>query len=341
MADELLSQDEISALLDAAKTGEIDEHLDDEETPAKKSNQKKIRKYDFRGPGRIATGHRLSMQFMHGKLARNLGSALSAVIRTLTEVECYSVEQLTYSDFLMSVSEPSCLVRISMEPLKGSAVMEVSPQLLFPVLERLLGGTGHGQTVSNRAITEIEKIIIKQLLDIITDELSNVWSTAVPDIKARVERIETDPQYVQVVSAEETIMLVVFDVRFAQASGMVSLCFPFPMVERALAGVRLEQQFFAGDNGEEEYRPLIERRVTRTEVWVRARFAPAKIPVRDVLSLKVGDTLKLDVAVSNSQIRDKLELRVGGKLRFMGQLGRWDRRRAVKVTDIVEPDEYE
>ncbi len=340
MADELLSQDEISALLDAAKSGEIEEHLDSDE-PEGINSQIQIRKYDFRGPGRIATSHRVSMQLLHGQLARNLGSAFSTVIRTLTEVECYSVEQLKYSDFLMSVSEPSCLVVLTMSPLKGLAVMEISPQLLFPVLERLLGGSGQGQAISNRAITEIEKIIIGQLLEIITEGLSEVWSKAVPDIKVQVERIETDPQYVQVVSSNETIMLVVFDVRFSQASGMISLCFPFPMVERALAGALIEQQFFANERSGGEYRPLIERGVSRTEVDVRARFAPTVVPIRDIISLKEGDVLALDVQVVGNQIVDKLQIKVGGKLRFMGKLGRCGKRRAVKITNVVEPDDYE
>jgi flagellar motor switch protein FliM len=332
--EKLLSQEEIDALLDAVSSRKVDEVR---QTPQGKA--KSVKLYDFTRPGKVSKDYTRSLHILHRHFARVYSSSLSSLLRTLVEIECTQVEQLTYGDFLMSLSEMSCLVIFSMDPLKGVAVMEIGPQLIFPMVDRLLGGTGMSSIKAHR-MTEIEKSIIERAVDAGLEALHEIWGYVSGDIKVNLQRIETDPQYVQVMASADTVMLVVFDVKFGQTIGMMSICYPFAMIEPALLNARPEQWLFNYQReGDEEYTPEIRRKVEKADIVVKAHFPPSKISMKDLLELKVGDIIKLDIKVKNGKPVDPVIVDVGGRKRFLAKPGRVGKKKAVKIIGVLTDED--
>ncbi|RKY04215.1 flagellar motor switch protein FliM [Candidatus Poribacteria bacterium] len=332
--DRVLSQEEIDALLEMVSKGEFGPR----ETQGDKVRE--VRLYDFTRPGRVSKDYIRSLQMLHRHFARVFSSSLSSLLRTLVDVECTQVEQLTYGDFLMSISEMSCLAIFSMEPLKGVAVMEISPQLVFPIIDRLLGGTGANTPAKMRKISEIEKAIIERAIESAMESLQEAWQYIVEDVKVKLERIETDPQYVQIVPSSDTVMLVIFEAKFNQAVGVMSICYPFTMIEPSLSSARPERWMFnyeAEANG--RYVSEIRQKVEKTEIPVRVYFPPSKITLGDLLQLKEGDIIKTEVRVKEGKLIDPVIIEVGGKKRFWGKPGRVGRRKAVKIIGVIPEDE--
>ncbi|MCZ6675931.1 MAG: flagellar motor switch protein FliM [Candidatus Poribacteria bacterium] len=339
--EQVLSQDEVNALLDAVNTGDIDPAVDSPAAKQPAIPSRRYKKYDFSGPGIISKDHTRAMNMLHQQFVRRFSTSLSSLMRTLADVECDTVEQLTYSDFIMSLSDPSCLCKLSMHPLRGSVVMEISPDLVFPTIERLLGGRG-SQSVPRRAMTEIEKEIMKQLIELIIRDLGTIWQRAKEDIRFELEGIETEPDYVQIVSPSDTVMLVILSVKFPPVTGMISICYPFTMIELAFSEARSDEWLFAADGTatgkEQEYRPRIQQNIDRMHVLLRAVFPATKIPLRELVKLEVGHVLELDVRVQNRKIIDPIIVEVAHKPRLIGKWGRSGRRHAVKIISAIDED---
>ena len=176
----------------------------------------------------------IKLAILHHQFAGKFTQCLSSRLEILTEVGVIAVDQMAYSDYLMSLSEPSCLCVLSVKPLPGNVVMEISPQLVFSIIDILHGGTGNPQ-MRNRRLTKFEKSGIEHnLIDGILETLQGTWEKVVGDIEIRLEQFEFEPRYVQVIPSTDTIMVVMLQVGFGQVSGLMSLCYPTAMVERAL-----------------------------------------------------------------------------------------------------------
>ena len=209
------------------------------------------------------------------------------------------------------------------------------------MIEKFLGGQGGG-AFPRRPMTEIEKEIMKQMVNLMIRDLSATWQNAKADIQFRLDAIETEPDYVQIVSPSDTIMLVVLSVKFPPVTGMISICYPVTTVELALSETGSDEWLFSStstDGGkDEEYRPRIEQNVDKTHVAVRVVFPSTKVPIRELIKLEVGHALELDVRVENRKIIDPVIVEIARKPRLLAKWGRSGRRRAVKVISVVDED---
>lgn len=341
MPEEILSQDEINALLDAVTQGDEVETEDDETENIQLPTEdiqlpKNYKTYDFK-QRKVSKDLEKTMLMLHNHFARQFSSSLSSLLRMLTEVECSAVDQMAYADYLMSLSEPSCLSILSMEPLQGNAVMEISPNLVFPTIERLLGGPGNPMDQRNRVLSKFEESIMEfTLIDKIIETLQEIWSNIVEDITINVEQLEKEPQYVQVVSSSDTVMVVMFQVGFGQVSGLMSLCFPTTMVEPVLGSMASEQTFF--DKGtDNKDKVVLEKYLRKTDVTVRALLPTTSVSIKKLLTLQKGDSLML--SITTKDIEDGIIVEVEGSPRYYGQLGRTGKNKAVRITDIIKEDE--
>jgi len=340
LQEEILSQNEINALLDAVTQGEVNveqsvDEAEDIQIP------KEYKAYDFK-QRKVSKDLEKTMHMLHNHFARQFSSSLSSLLRMLTEVECSAVDQMAYADYLMSLSEPSCLSILSMEPLQGNAVMEVSPNIVFPTIERLLGGPGspmaQGNTMArNRELSKLEENMIENtLIEKILDTLQEVWANVVEDITITMEQLEKEPQYVQVVSSTDTVMVVMFQVGFGQVSGLMSLCFPTTMVEPVLGNMASEQTFF-DKNADNKDKVLLESYLRRTDVTIRALLPATPVSIKKLLTLQREDSLMLSMTAKD--IKDKIIVEVKGKPKYYGQLGRIGKKKAVRITGIIKEDE--
>lgn len=331
---DILSQEEVDALLSAVSSGEVHSDVAPESKsvgalPPLPEVRKSVALYDFKRPDRVSKDQMRTLQNMHEGYARLLATTLTSMLRTLVEIELVSVDQLTYQEVIMSISSPSCIYIFQMEPLESSAIFEVNPNLIFIMLDRLFGGQGRGID-ANRELTDIERSVINKIIERALGDLKEVWEN-IGIFSPKIESYETNPQFVQVAPPGETVILISLEVRMRNGSGLMSLCFPFILLESVMEKLSGESWISAQKTTTQETRRLVEKELGSTRAQVRCEIGETKLSVRDFLQLGVGDVLVLDKLASSD-----LVLFVEDRPKFLGKPGVVGRSKSVQITAIID-----
>ena len=342
--NKILSQDEVNALLNSINSPvEGDTQADPLVTSSVLSSRpsggaiatnkgagstqygmnKKVAIYNFRRPDRVPKALLRSLQFLHDKFCSNVSSSLSAYLRAITEVTLLSVEQTTYAEFLLSLSDPTYYSAISINPLDGMAALEMNLELVFPIIDRLLGGVGSVLKL-NRNITEIEKNIIQGVVKLITTNLAETWKP-VSVIEFTFRASETRPQLLHVAAANEVVILIIFEVKIGETRGTMHLCLPFAGLEPISGKFEQEINIRGRSNVKEEKSRLL-KTLLKMPVPVSAELAGGMVTVKDLLTLQSQDILKLDRIPS-----DRVIVHVGGIPHFPSMGVIWKDHKAVKI----------
>ena len=314
----ILSQEEVDALLKShtnpagkgAGPGGTDSGTS--RGAAKKAQiQRKVTLYNFRRPDRVSREQMRSLHFMHDRFARNFSSSLSAYLRTITEVNLVSVEQLSYQEFLLSVPDPTCFNAISIKPLEGALALEVNPTLVFPIIDKMLGGPGE-PIKQLRTMTDIEQSIFDGVLKLVLEDLREAWRGIV-DLDFRIQARETSPQLIQIVAPNEVVQLVVFEVKMGPVTGMINLAIPSIILEPI--SNKFDQEMFTGykkSSSFEEAR-LLMASLKRCPMEAAAEIHGTSLSMEEMLQLKPGDLIPL-----TKRFDAELDLCVDGIPRFKG-----------------------
>lgn len=325
---DILSQSEIDELLRSLTSGELS--LEEIQKPKQERN---IRVYDFKRPSKFAKDHLRTLQIIFENYSRIVTTFLSGYLRTVVQMDVISVEQLTYYEFSNSLSNPVVMGIVNFAPLKGSIVFEMSPEIAFAMIDRVLGGFGKGID-KIRTFTEIELALIERLLQQLINYFQEAWENIV-NLRPRLEKIETNPQFTQIVSPNETVALVTIDMKVGEVEGMVNICLPHMVIEPIMP--RLSTKYWFSTSAKEtseETKEYLQRKIERTKVTIRAILGRTKITVKEFLELQVGDVIRLD-----RRKNQEIEVLVGDKIKFYGVPGRKEGRLAIKVTRVEKEDE--
>ncbi|GIP52244.1 MULTISPECIES: flagellar motor switch protein FliM [Paenibacillus] len=321
---DVLSQNEIDALLAALSSGEMDaEELKKEET------QKKIRAYDFKRAVRFSKDHIRSLTRIHENFARFLTTYFSAQLRTFVQINVVQVEQLPYDEFIRSIPKMTILNIFEAEPLEGRMVLEVHPNVAFAMLDRLLGGIGTSPSKIG-SLTEIETIIMERIFSRAFESLQEAWKTVI-DINPRMEALETNPQFMQIVSPNETIALISLSTKIGDTSGMINLCIPHVVIEPIMPKLSVHHWFVSQKKSRvPEEVDALRHRVHKAKLPIVAELGESQITVQEFLELSVGDVISL-----NKPVQEGLSIRVGDRLKYIGSPGTLKDRVAVQIDEIV------
>ncbi len=315
MIEDALSQEEIDRLF--RQHGGVATHG----SPAQVASR-----YDFRRPDRIPKDQLRSVHLVHDFLARNLASSLGAYLRAYVTVNLVSVEQLSFGEFLGYLPTPTCIANVAVRPLEGNAVLEINPSLVMPILDIVLGGSGKDLPDESRELTEIELNIMQAIFRIILNDLREAWA-ANGDLSFEVEDTETQPQLLQILSPNEAVVGIGFEVTVADARGMMNFGVPSVMVK--MSGQRLEQQWsIRRRSTADDERKRIGAIVRRAPVDVSGAVRGGAVRMSDVLDLQVGDVLSLA-----SPIDKPIDVNVSGVRKFAGEVvasGGW---KAIRLVD--------
>lgn len=333
--NEVLSQDEIDQLLTAISSGDTDT---DDYKPV--NSAKKIKMYDFKRPDKFSKEQLRTVSIMHETFARLTTTSLSAQLRSFVTVHVASVEQITYEEFIRSIPNPTTLAVINMDPLKGNAVLEIDPAITFCMIDRLFGGRGLTSGNKNRDLTDIEQEVMEGVIVRILANIREAW-TQVIDLRPRFAQIETNPQFAQIVPPTEMVVLITLETKVGEEEGMMNFCIPYLVLEPIVS--KLSSQYWFSSvrkNSTTQYLETIKQQLTSVNMDVVADFGSINLPIRDVLSLRVGDVIRL----SNIKVGDPLSLSVGNEKKFYCQPGVVGKKMAVQITgkvENVESDEFE
>ena len=330
----MLDQNEIDALLTAVDSG--NEAEDDQQDQMIFSRNRKdldhveIREYDFKRPERVSKDQMMALETLHEAFARNFGASLSGFLRTIVEVRVAACEQMTYGEFVSGLPNPTSYNLIQPDDLEGQMCLEVSPLIIYPIIDRLLGGNNQDLFIPQRPMTTIEQRLISNVLRRGLDALSEAWES-VRKLEFEIVAHESNPQLVQIVPPNEVVLVIGLEVRMASRAGTMNLCIPYNVIEPVMEELS-SQSWFAvcrseSDTTSEE---RISRNLDQTGVEFTAILAQTTITLRDLSEMKVGDLI-----VTAKSADDPALIMIGQESKFLGQVGQHHGNRAIKIDRAV------
>jgi flagellar motor switch protein FliM len=218
-----------------------------------------------------------------------------------------------------------------MEPLEGSAIMEVSPSLVFFIIDRLFGGQGR-PSEQNRELTLIEQNVMTRIVERGLSDLKDVWEH-IGVFSPKIEAYETNPQFVQIAPPGETVILISLEVRMQNASGLMSLCFPYILLESVINTLSGESWMAMQSTVTPETRTLLEKELQSIALPLSVLVGQTKLSIRDLLQLQHGDVLCLE-----KHKDDDLLIQIGNKTKMAGKSGLIGRKKAVRISKILEKE---
>ena len=289
---------------------------------------KRAQVYDFRRPDRIAKDQLRAIHLLHENFGRNLASSLSAYLRAYVAVNLVSVEQLSFSEFTQCLPSPTSAVALGLAPYDGSAVLELNPSLVFPVLEMLLGGSGKSATKITREVTEIEQVILESLLRFILHDLRTSWEV-VAKMEFSIESHETEPQLLQILAPSEAVVAISMEVRIGDISGMMNIGIPSIIVK--MLRNKFDQQWTVRKT---EATSLEHQRflnlMRSAKIHVDTRLEGQTLKVEQLLDLKEGDVLAFDHPLAKP-----FEVSLNGVRKYRGEIVSAGRKRAMEIRELV------
>jgi flagellar motor switch protein FliM len=325
---EILSQAEIDDLLNALKSGTADDPKDDEE-----DEKSKIRVYDFRTANRFTNDQIRSLGIVFQSYSQLLTNKVTSVLRVPCECELLSVEEMGYNEFNNSLPSPVILAVYTAHPMEGKQVMQVSPEVAYMLINRLLGGLVESKE-SSKQFTEIEQALISRFLDKLMPVNDEAWEK-VTSVRTRLDRLETDPQFAQVTGLTDAVAVGTLNLRIGGDEGLISLCLPQTSIEGIADKLTTKSMFTFGGVSEhvrnEQQALAVSEKVGRALVSMVAHFKDTPATVADIMNLQVGDVIRLE-----HRVTEPVLMKIQHIPKFEGKIGTSGVRYAIKITDIVE-----
>jgi flagellar motor switch protein FliM len=329
MSGDVLSQAEVESLLTAMDARETDVIAD--AASSRIRHRDKISPYDFKRPERVGKEQMRSLQTMHEGFGRNFGASLSALLRTIVELKLTSVDQLTYSEFVFSLENPTCFNLINASPLEGQLILDINLSLLFPIIDRLLGGGADTGTTIRRPLTEIELRLVSRITDLFCKEMKHAWGNVL-DIDLSIDRVESNPQLVQIVPPNEVVVLISFELSLGESRGMMNLCIPFNSIERISTRLSSNSWVTYGKKtATTENIQRISNQLSDAVVEVVVDLAETNISTSDLIGLRVGD-----IIATEKDVARPLVVSIEGRPKFHAQPGAFKGRKAIQITGMAQ-----
>lgn len=323
---EVLSQSEIDNLLKALSSGELD--VDE----MKNNDEKQVKNYDFARPSKFSKEHLRTLEIIFEHFGRLLATNLPAYLRKSVSVDVVNSEVVIYSEFSNALSNPVLLGVVGLQPLTGNLIMEMASNLGFAIVDRLLGGMGNSLD-KERDFSEIELSILERIFSICVNLLQEPWENVVK-VSPRLERIETNSQFAQIISPSETIAIVTINLKIGDVEGLMNICLPYTTLEPVMD--KLNTKYWFANMQEKDsnsYEDAIEAVIAKAMIPVKAVLGNSKINVQDFVNLQVGDIIRID-----KRVDQELDIYVGNIKKFMALPGYYDDKYAIRVTEVLREE---
>lgn len=324
---DVLSQNEIDNLLQALSSGELDAE------EIKDSDEKQIKNYDFARPAKFSKEHLRTLEIIFEHYGRLLSTNLPVYLRKAIQVEVMNSEAVSYSEFSNALSNPVLLGIINFAPLKGNIILEIASNLGYAMVDRMLGGEGE-PLEKTREFSEIELLIIGRILTVCVNLLHEPWENVV-DIHPRLERIETNSQFAQIISPSEMIAIVTINIKIGDVEGLMNVCLPYLTLEDIMDKLNTKYWYSTmQDKDEQQYVDAIETLISKAPIPMKAVLGNSTISVSDFSGLQVGDIIRLD-----TKVNQELDVFVGNIKKFTALPGSSGDKYAVRITSVIREEQ--
>ena len=324
---DVLSQNEIDNLLQALSSGELDAE------EIKDSDEKQIKNYDFARPAKFSKEHLRTLEIIFEHYGRLLSTNLPVYLRKAIQVEVMNSEAVSYSEFSNALSNPVLLGIINFAPLKGNIILEIASNLGYAMVDRMLGGEGE-PLEKTRDFSEFELLIIERILTVCVNLLHEPWENVV-DIHPRLERIETNSQFAQIISPSEMIAIVTINIKIGDVEGLMNVCLPYLTLEDIMDKLNTKYWYSTmQDKDEQQYVDAIETLISKAPIPMKAVLGNSTISVSDFSGLQVGDIIRLD-----TKVNQELDVFVGNIKKFTALPGSSGDKYAVRITSVIREEQ--
>ena len=321
------SQNEIDNLLQALSSGELD--VED----MKESAEKQVKNYDFKRPAKFSKEHLRTLEIIFEHYGRLLSTNLPVYLRKNVQISVASSETVTFSEFTNALSNPVILGVINFNPLPGNIVIELQTNLGYAMIDRMLGGAGQPLD-KNRDFSEIEISILDKIMVMCMTLMREPWKNVV-DLDPFMERIESNPQFAQIIAPNEMIAIVTLNVKIGDVEGFMNVCLPFITLESIMDKLNTKYWFSTMQEvSDETYQEYIEAMIKRVDIPLKAVLGKSVISVMDFSTLQVGDIIRLD-----NRVDDELEVYVGNLKKFTALPGVNKENYAIRITSVFREEE--
>lgn len=324
---DILSQSEIDNLLKQLSEGDLDvDQIQGED-------EKQVKNYDFSRPTKFSKEHLRTLEIIFEHYSRLISTNLPVYLRKNVQVSVASSETVTFSEFSNALSNPSVLGIVNFAPLNGNIIIEIATNLCYTMLDRMLGGSGQPLEKS-RDFSDIELTILQKLLVMFTQLMREPWKNVV-EISPVLSRLETNPQFAQVIAPSDMIAIVTLNMKIGDVEGMVNICLPFFTLEDVMDKLNTKYWFSTmQENHDEHYEEYIESMIRRVDIPIKAVLGRSNISVNDFLNLQVGDCIRLD-----SRVDTDMNVYVGNIKKFTALPGTDRDSYAVQITSVIREEE--
>ena len=324
---EVLSQNEIDNLLAAYSAGELDVDQMQE------NKEKQVKNYDFSRPTKFSKEHLRTLEIIFEHYSRLISTNLPVYLRKNVQVTVASSETVTFNEFTNALSNPVILGIIDFAPLNGNIILDLATNLGYAMLDRMLGGSGV-PLEKNRDFSEIELTIIQKILVMFTQLLREPWKNVV-DISPVLSRLETNPQFAQVIAPNDMIAIVTLNMKIGDVEGFMNVCLPFFTLEEIMDKLNTKYWFSTmQENRSENYEEYIESLIRKVDIPIRAVLGRSTISVNDFVGLQVGDCIRLETKVD-----EDMDIYVGNIRKFTALPGTEKESYAVQITSVVREED--
>ncbi len=335
MAD-VLSQSEVESLLAALESGSGPGGAGPAGMPATGRHHddfsSEVSVYDFKRPERVSKDQMRAFQALHEGFSRELGAAISGMLRAIVEVKLISVDQLTYSEFVFSLENPTCYILMHSETLDGHFILDLNPSIIFPIVDRMLGGgSDQNPNVPRRPLTEIEIRIVSRITDLVVTGLQKAWHNIV-DLNLVVTQTESNPRLVQIVPPNEVVVLISFELTLGEMRGIMNLCIPFNSVESVATKLAANSWSSYTKKTPDLLQSLnLESGVSRAEVELVVHLAETRIKLGELANLAVGD-----IIMTETEKNQPFKVLIEGSPKFEAFPGQYRGYKAIRIGNMIE-----
>jgi flagellar motor switch protein FliM len=315
---DLLSPDEMSALLP--------------ETPANndKDSARKRRAvpYNFRRPDRLSKEQVSSLYLLHDLFAHNLSSSLPLFLRSVSEANLISVEQQSYGDYIRGLSDPTTIFTVAANSLRGVFIVEINASIAFPVIDRMLGGEGQGLN-EPRGATDLELMVLEGFVGVIAENYREAWKAYV-EFETEIIGRETRPQLLQIVSPNEIVATVVYQIQIGESTGMMSICLPVAMLESVIDKFT-RSSYSSGEPTAPEATNSLLKTLSTIRFPIECELEKILVSVSELMALSVGHILR-----TNHNVERPMNISIADSVKFVGKLAALDNKVVVRISETRE-----
>ncbi len=324
---DVLSQNEIDSLLAALSSGELD--VDE----IKENSEKQVKDYDFARPSKFSKEHLRTLEIIFENYGRLLSTNLPAYLRRSVQIEVMNSEAVTYQEFTNALSNPVLLGIVNFAPLQGSIIIEMATNLGYAMVDRMLGGKGEALE-KVRDFSEIELLIIERIMIVCVNLLHEPWQNVL-DVRPRLERIETNSQYAQIISPSEMIAIITINVKIGDVEGLMNICLPYIVLEEVIDKLNTKYWYANMQQLDEtNYADSIEVLIRKAQIPLKVVLGQSSISVSDFSTLQVGDIIRLD-----REVEEEMDVYVGNIRKFTALPGASGDKYAVRVTEVIREEQ--